>query len=40
MVATVVYLFHIALRGVNPKVWRRVELIAARSFGRLPYALR
>jgi hypothetical protein len=31
MEATVVYRFHIALRDVSPKVWRRVELTAGSS---------
>jgi hypothetical protein len=35
MEATVVYRFHIALRGVDPKIWRRVELIAGSSLGYL-----
>jgi Plasmid pRiA4b ORF-3-like protein len=35
MEATVVYRFHIALRGVNPKVWRRLELTAASSLADL-----
>ena len=35
MEATVVYRFHIALRDVSPKVWRRVELTAGSSLADL-----
>jgi hypothetical protein len=35
MEATVVYRFHIALRGVDPKIWRRVELTAGSSLADL-----
>ena len=35
MEATVVYRFHIALRGVSPKIWRRVELTACSSLANL-----
>jgi hypothetical protein len=35
MEAPVVYRFHIALRGVDPKIWRRVELIAGSSLAEL-----
>jgi hypothetical protein len=35
MEAAVVYRFHIALRGVNPKIWRRVELTAGSSLADL-----
>jgi hypothetical protein len=35
MEATVVYQFHIALRGVDPKIWRRVELTAGNSLADL-----
>jgi hypothetical protein len=35
MEATVVYRFRIALRGVDPKIWRRVELTAASSLADL-----
>lgn len=35
MEATVVYRFHIALRGVDPKIWRRVELRAGSSLADL-----
>jgi hypothetical protein len=31
MEATVVYRFHIALRGIDPEIWRRVKLIAGSS---------
>jgi Plasmid pRiA4b ORF-3-like protein len=31
MEAEFVYRFHIALRGVSPKIWRRVELTAGSS---------
>jgi hypothetical protein len=35
MEGTVVYRFHIALRDVSPKVWRRVELTAGSSLADL-----
>ena len=35
MEAAVVYRFHIALRGVSPKIWRRVELTARSSLADL-----
>src|ERR1700679_3465902 len=35
MEATAVYRFHIALRDVSPKVWRRVELPAGSSLADL-----
>src|SRR5260370_12093929 len=35
MEAAVVYRFHIALRGVSPKLWRRVELTAGSSLADL-----
>jgi len=35
MEATVVYRFHIALRGVAPKIWRRLELTAGSSLADL-----
>jgi hypothetical protein len=35
MEAGVVYRFHIALRGVSPKIWRRVELTAGGSLADL-----
>jgi Plasmid pRiA4b ORF-3-like protein len=35
MEATVVYRFHVALRDVSPKVWRRVELTAGSSLADL-----
>jgi hypothetical protein len=35
MEAAVVYRFHIALRVVSPKIWRRVELTAGSSLADL-----
>jgi hypothetical protein len=35
MEATVVYRFHISLRRVSPKIWRRVELTACSSLANL-----
>ena len=35
MEVTVVYRFHVALRDVNPKVWRRVELTTGSSLADL-----
>ena len=35
MEAEFVYRFHIVLRGVNPKIWRRVELTAGSSLADL-----
>jgi Plasmid pRiA4b ORF-3-like protein len=40
MEAEVVYRFHIALRGISPKVWRRVELTAGRSLADLQRVIR
>jgi Plasmid pRiA4b ORF-3-like protein len=39
MEATVVYRFHIALRDVSPKIWRRVELTAGNSLADLQRAI-
>ena len=35
MEAELVYRFHIVLRGVNPKIWRRVELTTGSSLADL-----
>jgi Plasmid pRiA4b ORF-3-like protein len=35
MEAAVVYRFHIALRGVSPKIWRRIDLTAGSSLADL-----
>jgi hypothetical protein len=35
MEAAIFYRFHIALRGISPKIWRRVELTAGRSLADL-----
>ena len=35
MQAAVVYRFHLALQGVNPKIWRRIELTAGGSLADL-----
>jgi hypothetical protein len=39
MEAAVVYRFHIALRGVSPRIWRRVELTAGSSLADLQRAI-
>jgi len=39
MEAMVVYRFHIALRDVSPKIWRRVELTAGNSVADLQRAI-
>jgi hypothetical protein len=39
MEAAVVYRFHIALRGVSPKIWRRVELTADSSLADLQHVI-
>jgi len=40
MEATLVYRFHIALRDVSPKIWRRVELTAGSSLADLQRVIR
>jgi hypothetical protein len=39
MEAAVVYRFYIALRGVSPKIWRRVELTAGSSLADLQHVI-
>jgi hypothetical protein len=39
MEAAVVYRLHIALRGVSPKVWRRLELTAGTSLSDLQHVI-
>jgi Plasmid pRiA4b ORF-3-like protein len=40
MEAAVVYRFHIALRSVSPKIWRRMELTAGSSLADLQRVIR
>jgi hypothetical protein len=39
MEAAVVYRLHIALRGVSPKVWRRLELTVGTSLSDLQHVI-